>query len=200
MIRIILAEDQSLLRGALATLLDLESDISVIAQAEDGVQALELVGRLEPDVLVTDIEMPGLTGIELAEKIAQSESKTRILIVTTFARSGYLKRAMDAGVIGYVLKDTPSDELADAVRKVNNGQRVVATDLVEAAWSSPDPLSNRERQILRLVEDGKQNKEIATELSLSTGTVRNYLAEAMSKLGASNRVEAFRSARQNGWL
>lgn len=200
MIRIILAEDQSLLRGALATLLGLESDISVIAQAENGVEALELVGRLAPDVLVTDIEMPGLTGIELAEKIALSESETRILIVTTFARSGYLKRAMDAGVTGYVLKDTPSDELADAVRKVNNGQRVVAADLVEAAWSSPDPLTNRERQILRLVEDGRQNKEIAAELNLTSGTVRNYLAEAMSKLGASNRVEAFRSARQNGWL
>jgi two-component system response regulator DesR len=200
MIKIILAEDQSLLRGALATLLALEDDIEVIAQAEDGLLAYDEVVALRPDVLVTDIEMPGLTGIELAEKIRDEKLGTKILIVTTFARSGYLKRAMDAGVGGYVLKDTPSEELADAVRKVQSGVRVVAKDLVEAAWSVPDPLSNRERQILRLVEDGKQNKEIAAELNLSSGTVRNYLAEAMSKLGASNRVEAFRSARQNGWL
>ena len=200
MIKIILAEDQSLLRGALSTLLALEDDIEVIAQAEDGRLAYDEVVTKRPDVLVTDIEMPGLTGIELAEKIRDEKLGTKILIVTTFARSGYLKRAMDAGVGGYVLKDTPSEELADAVRKVNSGVRVVAKDLVEAAWSMPDPLSNRERQILRLVEAGKQNKEIALELNLSSGTVRNYLAEAMSKLGASNRVEAFRSARQNGWL
>ncbi|MDG1418776.1 MAG: response regulator transcription factor [Maricaulis sp.] len=200
MIKIILAEDQSLLRGALSTLLALEDDIEVIAQAEDGRLAYDEVVTKRPDVLVTDIEMPGLTGIELAEKIRDEKLGTKILIVTTFARSGYLKRAMDAGVGGYVLKDTPSEELADAVRKVHSGVRVVAKDLVEAAWSMPDPLSNRERQILRLVEAGKQNKEIALELNLSSGTVRNYLAEAMSKLGASNRVEAFRSARQNGWL
>ena len=200
MIKIILAEDQSLLRGALSTLLALEDDIEVIAQAEDGRLAYDEVVTKRPDVLVTDIEMPGLTGIELAEKIRDEKLGAKILIVTTFARSGYLKRAMDAGVRGYVLKDTPSEELADAVRKVHSGVRVVAKDLVEAAWSMPDPLSNRERQILRLVEAGKQNKEIALELNLSSGTVRNYLAEAMSKLGASNRVEAFRSARQNGWL
>lgn len=199
-IRIVIAEDQSLLRGALATLLSLEDDIEVIAEARDGEEALDLVKRLTPDVLVTDIEMPRLTGIELAERLGRENSATRVLIVTTFARPGYLQRARTAGVTGYILKDAPSDELADAVRKVSAGGLAIAADLAESAWTSPDPLTDRERQILRFVEAGKMNKQISVELNLSPGTVRNYLAEATQKLGATNRIEAFQIARENGWL
>ncbi len=199
-LRIVIAEDQALLRGALATLLGLEPDIEVVAEASDGNQALSLVQRVTPDVLVTDIEMPGLTGIELAEQLQAASSTTRVLIVTTFARPGYLQRARTAGVTGYILKDAPSDELADAVRKVAAGGLSISAELAESAWTAPDPLSNRERQILRLVEAGKMNKQISAELNLSPGTVRNYLAEAAQKLGASNRIEAFQIARENGWL
>tara|TARA_Y100001001_G_scaffold88785_1_gene86909 strand:- start:3438 stop:4040 length:603 start_codon:yes stop_codon:yes gene_type:complete len=200
MISIVIAEDQSLLRGALAALLTLEPDIELLAQAQDGEEAVRLVHELKPDVLVTDIEMPGLTGIEASEALRQSGSDTRVLIVTTFAHPGYLQRALQAGVLGYVLKDAPSEELADAVRRVAQGQRAIASELAETAWSAPVVLTARERDILRLVEEGKSNKEIARLLNLSPGTVRNYLAEATQKLGAANRIEAFQIARENGWL
>ena len=200
MISIVIAEDQSLLRGALAALLTLEPDIELLAQAQDGEEAVRLVHELKPDVLVTDIEMPGLTGIEASEALRQSGRDPRVLIVTTFARPGYLQRALQAGVLGYVLKDAPSEELADAVRRVAQGQRAIASELAETAWSAPVVLTARERDILRLVEEGKSNKEIARLLNLSPGTVRNYLAEATQKLGAANRIEAFQIARENGWL
>lgn len=200
MIRIAIAEDQSLLRGALATLLGLEPDIEVVANATDGEEALAMVETHRPDVLVTDIEMPGLTGLDVAETLRRQGSPTRVLIVTTFGRPGYLQRAMQAGVLGYVLKDAPSEDLADAVRKVAAGQRAVAAELAEAAWSAPADLTAREREILRLVEAGRTNKEIARVLDLSPGTVRNYLAEATAKLGAGNRIEAFQIAREHGWL
>ncbi len=199
-IRIVIAEDQSLLRGAIATLLSLENDIEVLAQASDGAQALELVDKLEPDVLLTDIEMPHASGIDVATKLKQSGSKTKVMIVTTFARPGYLERARSAGVMGYVLKDAPSESLAQSLRKVARGQLVIEQGLAESAWASPDPLSDRERDILRLAEKGQTNKEIADALHLSAGTVRNYLAEATQKLGANNRIEASRIARENGWL
>lgn len=200
MIKIVIAEDQSLLRGALATLLELEPDLSVIDRAGDGVEALNAVQALGPDVLVADIEMPGMTGLDVAEALRQAGSSTRVLIVTTFARPGYLQRALQAGVLGYVLKDAPSEDLADAVRKVAAGQRAVAAELAESAWGAPTQLTAREREILRLVEEGRTNKEIARALDLSPGTVRNYLAEAAAKLGAANRIEAFQIARENGWL
>ena len=200
MISIVIAEDQSLLRGALAALLTLEPDIELLAQAQDGEEAVRLVQDLKPDVLVTDIEMPGLTGIEASEALRQAGSETRVLIVTTFARPGYLQRALQAGVLGYVLKDAPSEELANAVRRVAQGQRAIAAELAESAWSAPVMLTARERDILKLVEEGKSNKEIARILSLSPGTVRNYLADATQKLGAANRIEAFQIARENGWL
>ncbi len=200
MIRVVIAEDQAMLRGALSTLLDLEHDIEVAAEAVDGDEALEHVRGTKPDVLITDIEMPGRSGIDLAEVIRRDKLPTRVLIVTTFSRPGYLQRALNAGVSGYVLKDTSSDELADAVRTVHRGGRYVPAELAELAWTAPDPLTARERQVLRLAESGLQNKQIATELGLSVGTVRNYLTEAMSKLQASNRVEAFRMARDLGWL
>ena len=200
MISIVIAEDQSLLRGALAALLTLEPDIELLGQAQDGEEAVRLVGELKPDVLVTDIEMPGLTGIEASEALRQAGSSTRVLIVTTFARPGYLQRALQAGVLGYVLKDAPSEELADAVRRVAQGQRAIAAELAESAWSAPVMLTARERDILKLVEEGRSNKEIARTLNLSPGTVRNYLADATQKLGAANRIEAFQIARENGWL
>lgn len=200
MIRIVIAEDQSLLRGALATLLGLEPDMEVIAQAGDGAEALSLVEAHDPDVLVADIEMPGLTGLDAAEALKRREARAKVLIVTTFARPGYLQRALQAGVLGYVLKDAPSEDLADAVRKVAAGQRAVAPELAEQAWTQSAGLTEREREILRQVEAGRTNKQIARALELSPGTVRNYLAEATAKLGAANRIEAFQIARANGWL
>jgi len=200
MIKLVVAEDQALLRGALGSLLSLEPDMEVIASASDGREALETVRRDQPDVLVTDIEMPNLTGLDVADALRSEGARTKVLIVTTFARPGYLQRALQAGVLGYVLKDSPSEDLADAVRKVAAGQRAVAAELAETAWSLPVTLTARERDILRLVEEGRTNKEIARTLALSPGTVRNYLAEAASKLGAANRIEAFQIARENGWL
>ncbi len=200
MIRVVIAEDQSLLRGALATLLSLEGDIEVVAQACNGREALDLVEEHKPEILVTDIEMPELSGIELAQTLKDKQSDTKVLIVTTFARPGYLERARAAGVLGYVLKDAPSETLADSVRKVADGKIVIEQGLAEAAWAAPDPLNDRERSILRLAEAGKTNKEIGQELHLSPGTVRNYLADATQKLGANNRIEASRIARENGWL
>ncbi|MEO0425580.1 MAG: response regulator transcription factor [Pseudomonadota bacterium] len=200
MIRVLIAEDQAMLRGALATLLSLEDDIEVLAEACDGTEAIDGVRRLRPDVLITDIEMPGHSGIELAEMIRDARLPTRVLIVTTFSRPGYLQRALNADVAGYVLKDASSDALAGAVRAVSRGERHVPSELAELAWTTPDPLTDRERQVLQLAEAGLQNKQIAAELGLSAGTVRNYLADAMDKLQAGNRVEAFRMARDLGWL
>lgn len=189
-----------MLRGALSTLLNLEKDIEVMATAENGRQALELIRELNPDVLVTDIEMPEMSGIDLANALTKEGINTKVLIVTTFARPGYLERARSAGVLGYVLKDAPSEVLADSIRRVHRGELVITKDLAEAAWASPDPLSDREREILRRVELGNTNKQIANQLNLSAGTVRNYLAEATQKLAVANRIEAARKARENGWL
>jgi two-component system response regulator DesR len=199
-IRVLVAEDQAMVLGALASLLALESDIEVVGRAADGLQAWELLQRQPVDVLVSDIEMPGLGGLDLAQRVAAARLPVRVLIVTTFGRPGYLRRALDAGVRGYLLKDQPSEQLAGAVRRVAMGERVIAPELAEAAWSAPNPLGERERAVLRLAEEGKGNKEIAERLGLSAGTVRNYLHEAAHKLAAGNRVEAARIARANGWL
>jgi two-component system, NarL family, response regulator DesR len=200
MIRVVVAEDQGMVLGALAALLALEPDIEVVGRAADGLTAWALLQQHRPDVLLSDIEMPGLTGLDLATRVQAAQLPVGVLIVTTFGRPGYLRRALEAGVRGYLLKDQPSDELADAVRRVAAGRRVVAPELAEAAWGTPDPLTDRERAVLRLAEEGRSNKEIADALSLSAGTVRNYLHEAAQKLGADNRVEAARIARLNGWL
>lgn len=201
MIRVVIAEDQALVLGALAALLALEGDIDVVARAGDGVAALEAARRHRPDVLLSDIEMPGLSGLDLAEAIVREQLATRVCIVTTFGRSGYLRRAMDAGVRGYLLKDAPSDLLAAAIRKIAAGGRAIAPELAEAAWDAPaNPLSERERDVLRLADEGKSNKDIARILYLSPGTVRNYLSEASAKLGAASRIEAGRVARDRGWL
>jgi two-component system response regulator DesR len=200
-IRVILAEDQTMVLGALSALLELEPDITVVAQTANGREALTAVTRLAPDVLVTDIEMPQMTGLELAASLRTTHPSTRTIILTTFARPGYLRRALDAGARGYLLKDRPASELADAVRRVHRGLRVVDPALATEAWNvEPDPLTERERQILQRAGDGRSSIEIATELRLSEGTVRNYLSEAIAKLGASNRVDAARIARTKGWL
>jgi two-component system response regulator DesR len=199
-IRVVLAEDQGMVLGALAALLEIEGDISVAARARDGQEALEAVLTQKPDVFITDIEMPKMTGLEVAAELRRRRTGTRVIIVTTFARSGYLRRALDAGASGYLLKDRPAEELADAVRRVHQGLRVIDPELATEAWSEMDPLTDRERQVLRLAGDGRASGDIAEELGLSEGTVRNYLSEAISKLGASNRVEAARIARTKGWL
>jgi len=200
MIRVLLAEDQTMLRGALAALLNLEADIEVMAAVGDGASAWRELQRCQPDLLVTDIEMPGLTGIELAQRIQRHELPIRVVIVTTFARAGYLRRALEAGVCGYLLKDAPAEQLADALRKVQAGGKVVDPQLAMEAWSGADPLNDRERQVLRLAGEGLSAGDIAKQLSLSQGTVRNYLSEAIGKLGVSNRIEAYRLARQRGLL
>jgi two-component system response regulator DesR len=200
MIRLVLAEDQALVRGALAALLGLESDLEVVAACADGDSALAEVRQRLPDLLVTDIEMPGRTGLELAEAVRALNLPTRVVIVTTFARAGFLRRALDAGVRGYLLKDAPAEKLAEALRQVHRGGRAIDPQLAMAAWDEVDPLNERERQVLRLAGEGAKSADIAARLNLSQGTVRNYLSEAIGKLGAENRIEAYRVARQRGWL
>lgn len=201
MIRLVIAEDQALVLGAIASLLSLEPDMDIVGRAPDGVAALAMVRELAPDVLLSDIEMPGLSGIEVAARLLAERSPSRVLIVTTFGRAGYLRRAIDAGISGYLLKDSPADRLADAIRRVAAGARVIDPDLAAtAAFTRADPLSERERDVLRLADYGRSNKEIGRALDLSPGTVRNYLSDAAAKLGAANRVEASRIARENGWL
>lgn len=200
MIRILLAEDQKLLLGAIGRLLDLESDLEVIGHAADGDEARALIDRHRPDLVVSDIEMPGLTGLELAEWLSREHPDIRVVILTTFARPGYLRRALEAGVAGYLLKDTPAEKLADAIRRACRGQRVIAPELALTAFDSKDPLTERERQVLRLAGEGCSNAEIGKRLHLAEGTVRNYLSEAIGKLDAANRIDAWRIARDQGWL
>jgi two-component system response regulator DesR len=200
MIRVVVAEDQAMVLGALAALLDIEPDIQVVGRATNGVSALELVTSTGADVLVTDIEMPEMTGIDLARNVRDVRPGTRVVILTTFARPGYLRRALDAGAAAYLLKDAPSDRLAEAIRRVHGGLRVIDPTLAADAWSDADPLTDRERQVLRLAAEGLSSAHIAATLALSEGTVRNYLSEAIGKLGAQNRVEAANLARAKGWL
>lgn len=202
-IRVVIAEDQTMVRGALAALLGIEPDIEVVGTAADGEAALALVVSTRPDVVLTDIEMPRMTGLELTAALRRgtAEGAPRVIILTTFARPGYLRRALDAGAAGYLLKDAPAEQLADAVRRVANGLRVVDPALAQDAWAADaDPLTDRERQVLRAAEEGLASGDIAARLGLSDGTVRNYLSEIISKLGVTNRIEASRLARQKGWL
>jgi len=197
MIRVVIAEDQAMVLGALAALLEIEGDIEVVGRAQNGEEALAICQREKPDVLLTDVEMPRMTGLELAAAVRKT---TRVIILTTFARGGYLRRALEAGASGYLLKDSPAEQLANAVRRVAQGGRVVDPELAAEAWSEPDPLTDRERQVLRMAGEGQSSADIASALNLSEGTVRNYLSEAINKLGAANRVEAARIAREKGWL
>ncbi|WP_103933330.1 response regulator transcription factor [Bryocella elongata] len=196
-----LAEDQTMLRGALAALLGLEPDLVIIGEAANGREAHRLAQQLKPDVIVTDIEMPEMTGLEFAAAIKDNGLAAKVVILTTFARPGYLRRALDAGARGYLLKERPASELAEAIRRVHAGLRAIDPELAAEAWNTEDdPLTDRERHILRRAGDGQSSADIAAELRLSEGTVRNYLSEAIAKLGAANRVDAARIARQRGWL
>ncbi len=199
-IKVLVAEDQTMILGALAAMLEMEDDLEVVARATNGRDALRLTQEEQPDVVVSDIEMPGMTGLELAAALKQSEHPVRVIIVTTFARPNYLRRALNAGVKGYLLKDAPAQQLAEAIRKVHRGGKVIAPELAAEIWDTEDPLSDRERQVLRLASEGFTSADIAGQLFLSEGTVRNYISEAISKLGANNRIEAARIARQKGWL
>ena len=200
MIRVLIAEDQAMVLGALAALIDIEQDLEVIGQVRSGTEALAAALSSRPDVIVTDIEMPGLSGLELAGELKRQGCTARVIILTTFARPGYLRRALDAGASGYLLKDAPSNRLADAIRRVHGGGRAVDPELAAEAWSEADPLTDRERQVLRLAAEGQSGAEIAAGLELSEGTVRNYLSEAINKIGEKNRVDAARIARVKGWL
>jgi two-component system response regulator DesR len=199
-IRVLIAEDQAMVLGALAALVGIERDIEVVAQARDGQAALAAALGQRPDIVLTDIEMPGMSGLELAAALKAQGSSARVIILTTFARPGFLRRALDAGASGYLLKDAPADRLADAIRRVHAGGRVIDPELALGAWTDEDPLTDRERQVLRLAGEGMAGADIAAALQLSEGTVRNYLSEAISKLGARNRVDAARLARAKGWL
>ncbi|HEX7708493.1 MAG TPA: response regulator transcription factor [Thermoanaerobaculia bacterium] len=200
MIRVVVAEDQAMVLGALAALLEIEGDIHVVGRAGDGAAALEMCRTTRPDIVLTDIEMPEMTGLELASAVKREVPGTRVIILTTFARAGYLRRALETGASGYLLKDSPSERLADAIRRVNAGGRVVDPELAAEAWIEPDPLTERERQVLRLAGEGQTSAAIASRLNLSEGTVRNYLSDAISKTGAGNRIEAARIAHDKGWL
>lgn len=200
-IRLLLADDQALVRGALAALLDLEPDLSVVAQVARGDEVLEAVRSTQIDVALLDIEMPGADGISVVSKLAAEAPGVRCLIVTTFGRPGYLRRALDAGAAGFVVKDTPAAELADAVRRVHQGLRVVdPTMAAESLIEGSNPLSSRESDVLSEALTGAPVAEIATRLSLSAGTVRNYLSSATAKVGARNSTEAAVQARDRGWL
>ncbi|PWK53634.1 response regulator transcription factor [Pleionea mediterranea] len=199
-ISILIAEDQTLLLGALKSLLELEPDFNIVATANNGKDALSELQHHQPDILLTDIEMPEKTGLDLAEYIKQQDLSTKVIIMTTFARSGYLRRAMDSGVKGYLLKDSSSEELAKAIRRIHQGKKVIDPELITEAWDQVDPLTDKERQALKLASDGFSTESIAKKMHLSPGTVRNYLSNAASKLNAKNSIEAARIARQKGWL
>nr|WP_210147256.1 response regulator transcription factor [Shewanella sp. WXL01] len=202
-IKVLLAEDQAMVRGALAALLELGADDFSqleVTEAEDGTQALAALKQTQFDLLLTDIEMPGKTGLELAQYIQQNQLSTKIIILTTFGRAGYIKRALEYGVGGFLLKDAPSDDLLAAITKVMQGKKVIDPELAISAIGDSDPLNDKERQALRLAGDGRSTSDIAQTLFIAEGTVRNYLSEAISKLGASNRIDAARIAKQKGWL
>lgn len=200
MIRVLLIEDQEMIRGALSALLELESDITVVAQACDGQAAMQLLAQTPLDVVVTDVEMPRMNGLELCAAIRVRYPSIRVVVLTTFARAGYLARAMESGAYAYLLKDGPSQGLATAIRTVAAGNKVVDPQLAAEAWSERDPLNRRERQVLSHAEAGLSTRQIAQDLELSQGTVRNYLSSAISKLNSSNRFEAAKKARNKGWL
>jgi two-component system response regulator DesR len=200
-ITVVLAEDQGILRSSLTVMLGIEPDIQVVAAAGNGTDALRAVGLHRPLVLVTDIEMPQLTGLDLAHRVRELYPETRVLILTTFARPGYLRRALEAGAVGYLLKDCPSTEMAEAVRRVARGERVIDPGLAAESWSADaGPLTDREREVLRRAGEGESTADLAQSLRLTEGTIRNYLSEAILKLGAHNRTEAARLARSKGWL
>lgn len=200
MIKLLIAEDQALVRGAISALLNMETDIEVVAQADNGQQALQLLQQQAVDIVLTDIEMPQITGLELIAVIKDKYPDIRTVIMSTFSRTGYVRRALELGVDGFILKEAPSEELTQSIRKIMAGQKVIAPELAFDAMGDSDPLSDKERKALRLAGEGMKTRDIAQQLYLSEGTVRNYLSEAISKLDAANRIDAARIARKKGWL
>jgi two-component system, NarL family, response regulator DesR len=199
-VRVLLAEDQAMVRGALSALLSLEDDIEIVAEASRGDQVLPAALNTLPDVALLDIEMPGGDGLEAAAILHERLPSCLVVILTTFGRSGYLKRAMESGAVGFLLKDAPASELAKAIHRVMKGERVVDPALAAALSEGDNPLTEREREVLAASEGGATIEDIAARLYLSEGTVRNYLSTAIKKLGARNRVEAARLAERKGWL
>lgn len=200
-IRLVLADDQALVRGALAALLDLESDLSVVGEAGSGAEVLEVVEATAPDVVLMDVEMPGLDGLEATAQLRERHPATRVLIVTTFGRPGYLRRALQAGASGFVVKDTPARGLADAVRRVHAGLRVVDPTLAADSLAlGESPLTARETEVLRAAAAGGSVADIAKAVNLSEGTVRNHLSAVIGKTMARNRADAVRIAQDSGWL
>ncbi len=199
MIRIVIAEDQGMLLGALSSLLNMEDDMEVVGRAKNGEEAVRLVNELKPDICIMDIEMPVKTGLDAAEEL-NGKTDCKIIILTTFARPGYFDRARKAGVRGYLLKDSPIEELVNAIRVIMEGRRIYAPELVDIVYDeeSENPLTERESQVLELVAEGKTTKEIAAELYLSTGTVRNYISTILDKLGVGNRIEAISRFKEKG--
>ena len=201
--KILLAEDQAMVRGALAALLTLACDSLneiEIVEVEDGDKAMQQLKTDSFDLLLTDIEMPGKSGLELSQWLQQQRSQTKVIILTTFGRAGYIKRALEYGVGGFLLKDAPSEDLINAIKQVMAGKRVIDPELAFTAIGEIDPLNDKERRALRLASEGLSTSDIGSQLFIAEGTVRNYLSEAISKLNASNRIDAARIAKQKGWL
>ncbi|MFD0942467.1 response regulator transcription factor [Savagea faecisuis] len=200
MIRIVIAEDQGMMLGALGSLINMEDDMEVVGMAKNGEEALQIVLQEKPDVCIMDIEMPVMTGLDAAEQLKDEE--TKVIILTTFARAGYFERARKAGVRGYLLKDSPIEELVDAIRSIMDGRRIYAPELVDIAYDEivENPLTDRESEVLRLVAEGKTTKEIAGELYLAPGTVRNYISTIFEKLDVGNRIEAIARFKEKGWF
>ncbi|AYA63915.1 response regulator transcription factor [Alteromonas sp. RKMC-009] len=200
-ISLLIVEDQSLVRDAIASLLDLEDDITVTGKCVDGEAAISwLSNNPHPDMILSDIEMPNLSGLDMARKLQDSGFAGTVVFMTTFSKPGYIKRAMQLGAKGFILKESDSDYLISALRKINRGERVIDPELALLALDDNNPLSEKERKALKLASDGLKTKEIASQLFLSEGTIRNYLSESIAKLGATNRVDAARIAEQKGWL
>ncbi|WP_153126628.1 response regulator transcription factor [Peribacillus tepidiphilus] len=198
MIRIVIAEDQRMMLGALGLLLNLEEDMEVVGKACNGEEAISLVHQYQPDVCIMDIEMPLKSGLEAAEELKGLGCK--VIILTTFARTGYFQRALKAGVCGYLLKDSPSEELASSIRSIMAGRRIFAPELMDDVYAEENPLTEREKEVLELVADGKNTKEIADQLRIKTGTVRNYISQILDKLEVENRIEAITRIKEKGWF
>jgi len=198
MIRIVIAEDQRMMLGALGSLLDFEDDMEVVGMAGNGEEAIALYNQYKPDICMMDIEMPLKTGLDAAEELKGTDCK--VIILTTFARTGYFQRALKAGVKGYLLKDSPSEELASSIRSIMEGKRVYAPELMDDVYGEENPLTEREKAVLELVADGKNTQEIAEELSIKSGTVRNYISTILDKLEVKNRIEAITQSKEKGWF
>ncbi|GGA72188.1 response regulator transcription factor [Ornithinibacillus halotolerans] len=200
MIRVLIAEDQGMLRGALGSLLDFEEDIEIVGEASNGKDALDMILKLQPDICLLDIEMPFMSGLEVAEEVKRRNISCKIIILTTFGRPGYFEQAVKVGVQGYMLKDGSIEELAESIRSVMKGKREFAPELIFGSIQEDNPLTKREQTVLSLASQGKTSKEISSELYLSHGTIRNYMSEIIDKLGVKNRTEAVTVAKENGWI